>query len=286
MSNRPHAPFTGLGICQQQQSPLNLNPALPALLVNLDQWVSNGTAPPSNQVPTRSDGTLVAAQPQSAMGFPAIPGVTYNGRTTTGDLLDFGPLFGQGIMTKLPRRSRSGRTRCSCQDRPGRHRPRRHPPAGQRSPARDLLGLELRAAAFAGGDGCGNSGQVIPFAQTKPDRLAQGDPRLSVAERYPSHQAYVTAVTQAANTLFGQRFLLGEGVQAYVSAAAASNVAVDTPAPVLTLPADIEREATGPTGAVVDFAATGGDNWDLNPTVTCTPPIRQHLPGRPNDRPL
>lgn len=36
------------------------------------------------------------------MGFPSIPGVTYNGLMTTGDVFDFGPLFNDGILTILP----------------------------------------------------------------------------------------------------------------------------------------------------------------------------------------
>ena len=70
-------------------------------------------------------------------------------------------------------------------------------------------------------------------------------------------------------------------MQAYVDAAAASNVAVDTTAPALTLPADIAREGTGPNGAVVNFAATASDNWDPNPTVTCTPPSGSTFPIGP-----
>jgi hypothetical protein len=36
------------------------------------------------------------------MGFPNIPGVVYNGIHYTGDLLDFGPRFNEGILTVLP----------------------------------------------------------------------------------------------------------------------------------------------------------------------------------------
>ncbi len=40
------------GICRQLQNPLNSAWVQKALLVDLDEWVSNGTAPPANQVPT------------------------------------------------------------------------------------------------------------------------------------------------------------------------------------------------------------------------------------------
>ena len=48
--------------------------------------------------------------------------------------------------------------------------------------------------------------------------------------------------------------------------------AADTTPPVLSLPADETVEATGPTGAVVSFAATAKDDVDPSPTVSCTPP--------------
>jgi len=139
------------------------------------------------------------------------------------------------------------------------------------APLATYSGWNVRAAAFAGDDMCNATGQRIDFAQTQAARLASGDPRLSVAERYPSHQAYVDAVTQAANDLLSRRFLLPEDVQAYITTAAASNVALDTTAPTVTVAADITSEATGPAGAAVTFAATATDNWDLDPSVVCSP---------------
>jgi alpha/beta hydrolase family protein/HYR domain-containing protein len=272
LSDLSHVAATGLGTCQQQQNPLSPIPALRTLLVDLDQWVANGTAPPANQVPTRSDGTLVPALPQSGVGFPSILGVTYTGLTTTGDLFDFGPLFSQGILTTLPPAITVGaypvfvpKTDADGNDVAGIHLP------DVAAPLATYSGWNVRAAAFAGNDMCNATGQMIPFPQTKPARLAAGDTRLSVAERYPSHQAYANAVTQAANNLFAGRFLLADDVQAYINAAAASTVAVDTTPPVLTVPANITAEATGPSGAAVTFSATATDNWDPNPNVVCTP---------------
>jgi arginine/ornithine N-succinyltransferase beta subunit len=73
-------------------------------------------------------------------------------------------------------------------------------------------------------DGCDASGQRIPFHETQADRLAAGDPRLSIQERYPDHATYVNLVTQAAQQLAGQRLLLDMDVQAYISAAMAASV--------------------------------------------------------------
>jgi hypothetical protein len=46
----------------------------------------------------------------------------------------------------------------------------------------------------------------------------------------------------------------------------------DTTPPVVTVPADITQEATGPNGAVVTFTATAFDIVDGNITPTCNPP--------------
>ena len=70
--------------------------------------MTSGTAPPRNRVPRARDGTLVPALPQAGVGFPAIPGVTYNGRTTTGDLFDFGASSRMGMLTPC-RQRRVGR---------------------------------------------------------------------------------------------------------------------------------------------------------------------------------
>jgi hypothetical protein len=55
---------------------------------------------------------------------------------------------------------------------------------------------------------CSLSGSYIPFAPTRAERAATGDPRPSLEERYPTHQDYVNAVTAAANRLVEARFLL------------------------------------------------------------------------------
>ena len=52
------------------------------------------------------------------------------------------------------------------------------------------------------------AGGYIPFAKTKAERLASGDPRLSIEERYPSLQAYVAAATREAAALVADRLLL------------------------------------------------------------------------------
>ena len=54
----------------------------------------------------------------------------------------------------------------------------------------------LRSGVFAG-YGCGFQGGWMPFAKTKAERIGNHDPRLSIEERYGTHEAYVAAVRKA-----------------------------------------------------------------------------------------
>jgi hypothetical protein len=82
----------------------------------------------------------------------------------------------------------------------------------------------LRRAEFGENEGCEANGQHIAFKSTKAERLAAGDQRRSLEERYATHDGYIDAVTKAAEKLQQQRFLLPSDVQRYIEQAAASNV--------------------------------------------------------------
>jgi hypothetical protein len=258
---------TSEGICRQLQNPLNFDWVQKALLVDLDEWVSNGTAPSANQVPTIRDRTLVPALPQSGMGFPNIPNlvwgtnssvtgvftysasgptpnptlpqtanVFYNGIHHTGDLWDFGPEFYKGIVSisppillGTPYQIFVSKTDSDGNDIAGVRVP------SVSVPIATYTGWAQRAGSNSdpGGpasiiDGCDGSGQYIPFPDTKLHRLATGDPRPSLQERYGNaagtNDNYVAAVTAAANALVSQRFLLQEDVSTYVTPATLMNI--------------------------------------------------------------
>ncbi len=222
-SSVTHAPATGLGICQQPRNSVLPNPGHRALLVALDEWVSEGMAPPHSRVPRRSNGTLVPSLPQESVGFPDIPGVVYNGLNHTGDLFDFGPLFDQGILTILPPVVTEAypalvpRTDPDGNDIAGIRLPE------IAAPLATYTGWALRAGPAAN-DGCDASGQQIAFARTEAERLAKGDPRLSIEERYETHEGYVKAVERVVRKLVRQRLLLEEDAERYIAAAEASDV--------------------------------------------------------------
>src|SRR5262249_21341345 len=52
----------------------------------------------------------------------------------------------------------------------------------------------------------------IPFPKTKAERLALGDPRLSIVERYGSLGNYIFQASVIAKRLVSQRFLLPQDV--------------------------------------------------------------------------
>ena len=65
---------------------------------------------------------------------------------------------------------------------------------------------------------------MIPFEKTRSDRLGKGDPRLSLQERYGSHDGYVAAVRKAAAHAVERGFLLQLDADALIARAQASNV--------------------------------------------------------------
>ena len=231
----PHSSGQGAGICAQPRNPLFNHAGLRALLTALDDWVTEGKEPPKSRAPRLADGTLVPALPQSAQGFPSIPGVTYSGIRTIRDRYDFGPQLAQGIVANFPPRLPDGLGPADTEaaaiypsfvpkdDADGNNI------AGIRmpeivAPVATYSGWALQGAAFAEGDGCDAYGQMLAFAKTKAERERSGDPRLSLEERYPTHQAYVEAVTRAAQALAAERLLLDEDVERYIAAAESTDI--------------------------------------------------------------
>ena len=79
-------------------------------------------------------------------------------------------------------------------------------------PLATYTGWSLRSGAQAN-DGCEAAGQMIAFPKTKADRLASGDPRLLVEERYSSFSAYAGMVKKAVEDMVTKRLMLREDAQ-------------------------------------------------------------------------
>jgi Alpha/beta hydrolase domain len=234
------------GNCQQFQNPLNSAPVQRALFIALDEWSTEGRKPPHSRVPKLSDGTLVPPLPQSRMGFPNIPGVTYTGLKTTRYLLDYGSNFYEtGIATVNPPVITP-----PYQDNPanGPIYPSFVPKtdrdgndiAGVRLPdvtvpLATYTGWALRSGVWAN-DGCEAAGQFIPFARTKAERLVSGDPRPSVEERYPSFDKYYNQVRRAVDNMVKDRLMLCEDADDQIERLVQEGLEAGVPPPNGDLP--------------------------------------------------
>ena len=200
-------------------------PLMRALLVALDEWVDGGIAPPRSDYPDVKDGTL-ATVADAAKAFPAIPGVAFPTVVNELSALYYGPTFGSegGRLTVLPPvRGPRYQVLVPTPDRDG------HDLAGIRTldiavPVGTNTGWNLRAPGPRGRDLCGLSGSFFPFAKTQAERLASGDPRPSLEERYGDHGGFVDAVTRASEQSVRRRFLREEDARIIVEMAEASDI--------------------------------------------------------------
>jgi hypothetical protein len=82
------------------------------------------------------------------------------------------------------------------------------PVVQQAAPLGTYLGWNITADGFNKGQPCNYAGGFVPFANTRAERIENGDPRLSLEERYSDHQGYVEAVRAATVRVAEQGFLL------------------------------------------------------------------------------
>ena len=207
----------------------NSNPfihAQRALLVALREWIVNGTEPPPSLYSSLARGSLV--RPTDVV-IPYIPAVNFTlpGLVNYKFYLDRGRRFDvediAGIMAEPPLGGAAYNVLVPQVDADG------NPIDGLRNtnvqvPLGTYTGWNIRKAGFSEGDSCDLTGAFIPFFKTEAERHTAGDPRLSLQERYPTHQDYVGKVTAAANDLVSKRMLLREDADSIIAAANAAAV--------------------------------------------------------------
>ncbi len=223
-SARPKPP----GRCELPENPNPSADTMRALNAALVDWVVKGTPPPPSQYPRLDRGELVAPE-QAALGFPSIPGVPLpDGILNPLYDYDFGPTFNArdlsgAIAIEPPVIKATLPSLATKVDADGNEI------AGVAStlhqvPLGTYLGWNVTAEGFYKGTECGFAGGYVPFAKTKAERLAAGDPRLSLEERYGTHAHYVELVRAAAGRLVRDRFLLQADYDRLVAEADASEV--------------------------------------------------------------
>jgi hypothetical protein len=210
------------------------NNALQAAFIN---WLMNGTPmPPSAPgvtYPSLESGQLVP-DVAAYIGFPTIPGFPFAGDQAWPPFIyDFGPQENyanqSGIPTIQPPKIQYVLPVFTpTVDADGNETQVGGIPSvlGQ-APIGTYVGWNLTSIGWYTGQvipGAGGSGGFWPFWDTMANRIANGDPRLSLEERYGTHLGYVCVVTQAANKAIEQRFLLPSDAPGLINLASASNV--------------------------------------------------------------
>jgi hypothetical protein len=215
------------------------NDTFRALFIALEDWVVRDVAPPASQVPSIAAGTLVRPE---QLTFPAMRGLTwpvagtptaipdfsYRGWYNGYRVLDYGPQYvpqdESGIATLLP--PLVGRDYAIMVPQVDAH-------TGLATSG--IRGIEVQAplgtslefnyvAAPGIVDLVSLTGSYIPFHTTEAARLAAGDMRTSLEALYGNQAGYVAAVTNAANALVAQRFLLQRDADLRIQQAASANV--------------------------------------------------------------
>jgi hypothetical protein len=207
-----HGGRTGLkadpGACVQPRNPHSSAPALRALVVALDEWVSRGEPPPASRVPTLAGGTLVDP---AKTGFPAIPGAQV--ATFTNDVAIIDDWVNPKLDAKKVYRSRVSKVDADGNEAAGIRLP------DIAVPLATYTGWNFYKAPFTEGELCDRDGSYLAFPATKAEREKSADPRRSLEERYGSHGNYVKAVEDAGNSLVKARLLLPDDARAFVEKA-------------------------------------------------------------------
>jgi hypothetical protein len=202
------------GSCVNNRNPHSPTPALRALLVALDEWVSDGTAPPPSRTPRLKDGTLVLPD---QVKFPAIPGVVVARRMSVfGVLKDW---VKPEMDMSRPYRPLVTQVDADGNETSGILLPDIAAPLGT------YTGWNLYKAPFPEGELCDRDGTYAPFAGTRAERDAKNDPRPSLEERYGDHAGYVRRVEEAVKKLVAERLLLAEDGKLFIARARSEETA-------------------------------------------------------------
>lgn len=192
-------------------NPGDYRPMLRALLDGLDRWVKDGKEPPASVYPRIDKKTLVDWR-QDSTGFPAIPGVRYPEVIQQPPALDFGPRFlKEGIITHEPPKVLGKYVvLVPRSDRDGNDLGTLVPPEVA-VPMATYTGWNLRRRDVGGEGMLANLlGSYIPFAKSKDDRMAKGDPREAIEERYPEQKSFHKRISTHCNEMIRNGQLLEE----------------------------------------------------------------------------
>ena len=227
-------PGNNYGVGLYPLNPVPHTETVNALRVHFRNWVMKGVEPPKSQWPTLKDKTLAPAN-KIAIGFPTIPqlrstapeadfimplidydwGKNFNGDEGYGEISNVPPAIKQILPMYAPKVNADGNELGGV------------PVVLLEAPLGTYLGWNIASGnvkPFHRGQICDYVGGMIPFARTSQERSLNGDPRLSLEERYVSHDGYVDAVKKATNRAMKAGFLLKEDAERLIKEAVESKV--------------------------------------------------------------
>ncbi len=192
--------------------------SLRALLLAMDNWVTNGEEPPPSRIPRLAESSLVTLENYR---FPRIPGVEIPTIAHNTWRLDFGPRFrSEGIIDHqpplvgapfpmlVPQADADGN------ESAGIRLPQVEVPLASYTPwnfRSEAIGAPHELANFRGA--------FLPFAVTEAERRRTGDPRPSIEERYASRDEYLGRYARAAMDLAEDGLLLPRDLSGLLSQA-------------------------------------------------------------------
>ena len=206
----PFPPAKGKGdlLGQEPMSPLPIKYYWRAMIRNMDAWVRSSTAPPASSYPKLADGSLVSLD---RYAFPKIPGVNEPHEASQGLRLDFGPAWQKGILSLEPPKLGAPFPVLVPQvDADGNeHSGIRLPEVV--FPLATYASWNLRAPAIGAPDQrLPFEDSYIPFSKSAAERIATGDPRKSIAERYQGREDYLARYRSALDQMVKQQWILPE----------------------------------------------------------------------------
>ena len=210
--------------CVMPLNPMAQGPALRVHLDNLNAWVTRGVEPPPSRTPNLADGSLVEANAMQAASN--IPGVPYTGmhNIAASEDLATAKIRGQ-YKVYVPKLNADGMAVGGL-----------HLPAID-APKATYTGWNPHVLGDAPTTLCPLQGGVVPFAATRAERTAKGDPRPSLEERYPTAETYVAKVDAIAQDLVKERLMLAEDLPRQHKAAVDDTLARLRPPPGAPAPA-------------------------------------------------
>jgi hypothetical protein len=234
-------PKTG-AICPGNNFGQGLLPANPmphtqtvnAIRTHFRSWVMAGSLPPNSRFPTLRKGTLAVAS-KDGIGFPTLPmlrpsipeadfimpvldydlGAKFNYADGSGKVSNVPPKIKNVLKMLAPKVDADGNELGGV------------PVVLGDAPLGTYLGWNVTADGakpFHKDQICDYVGGMIPFAKTMSERKSMNDPRLSLEERYGTHDGYVAAVMKATERAAAEGFLLPVDAAALIAAAKASAV--------------------------------------------------------------